>query len=117
MKRSDLLLKYKQDNGVSVVLDLRDDDTESYIEWLESLIPEDNSMQILSGAQKVMKYRFINEVKMRMPYIEIINYETHQAFVESIKPEQYGRFLNLFEENNINQMKVIYQWNEGNLKK
>lgn len=110
MKRSDLLLKYKSETGKFFSPEFEDKESELYMEWLENLIPE-NPIQ-LTNPQKVIQLRFMNEIKMRMPYLEVIEWEKHKPFVASIPPYLYEEFLFFYERSNIHQMKIKYNWTD-----
>lgn len=108
MKRCDLLLKYKQETGRDLFLDLNDSshDVSLYIEWLEQMAPCPND--ILNQANKVVQLRFINELKTRMTGPELLNFDKYKSFLFSIPPADYEVFLELFEHSSIDHLKENY---------
>jgi hypothetical protein len=107
MKRSDLLIQYKQETGRDLFIDLNiSDDIVLYIEWLEQMIPSTD--EVTNKVNKVIQLRFINELKTRMTVPELLNFDKYISFLFSIQPTDYEAFLELFEHQSMDHLKENY---------
>lgn len=107
MKRSDLLIQYKQETGRDLFIDLNiSDDIVLYIEWLEQMIPSTD--EVTNKVNKVIQLRFINELKTRMTVPELLNFDKYKSFLFSIQPTDYEAFLELFEHQSMDHLKENY---------
>jgi hypothetical protein len=118
MNRPDLIKRYTEETGTCLeLLDKLLDFTKTnlevlkYIEWLEQSreIEEiQNTDYVQETANKVIQFRFINEVKSRMTGIELLNYEVYEKMLQEVSPNLYSYFLELLETSSMQEIK--YTW-------
>jgi hypothetical protein len=118
MNRSDLLKKYSEETSNPIellekLLDFTKTNLEvlKYINWLEgNKIPTFDNLEVYKDYVKetadiVIKHRFINEVKMRMTGLELLNYQNYDKMLREIPENIYAYVLTLLEKHTMEEVK------------